>query len=168
MRQAEPVERIGPPARRKAAPRTALVKETSELIMAIVERGQRVLADTAALYGLTELQIRVLRYLYRSGPTPIGVLADYLDNDPSSLTTFIDRIEQRQYVERRNDPDDRRVKRIALTDSGERIVEDLRDYLAKVAPVAKLSIPQLRQLRTLLIEIDDEISVPSKDAKISG
>jgi len=155
MDQAGPAERIGPSTRRKGSPRTALVKETSELIMEIVERGQRVLADAAALYGLTELQIRVLRYLYRSGPTPIGVLADYLDNDPSTLTTFIDRLEQRQYVERRNDPDDRRVKRIALTDSGQRTVEELRDYLAKVAPVAKLTIAQLRQLRTLLIEVDN-------------
>jgi len=155
MDQAGPAERIGPSTRRKGGPRTALVKETSELIMEIVERGQRVLADAAALYGLTELQIRVLRYLYRSGPTPIGVLAEYLDNDPSTLTTFIDRLEQRQYVERRNDPDDRRVKRIALTDSGQRTVEELRDYLAKVAPVAKLTIAQLRQLRTLLIEVDN-------------
>jgi DNA-binding MarR family transcriptional regulator len=147
-------EPIGPSTRRKGNTRTALVKETSELIMAIVERGQRVLADAAALYGLTELQIRVLRYLYRSGPTPIGTLADYLDNDPSTLTTFIDRLEQRQYVERRNDPDDRRVKRIALTENGQLTVEELRDYLAKVAPVAKLTMPQLRQLRTLLIEVD--------------
>jgi hypothetical protein len=67
--QAGPVDGISPSVRRKASPRTALVKETSELIMAIVERGQRVLADAAALYGLTELQIQVLRYLYRSGPT---------------------------------------------------------------------------------------------------
>jgi len=112
--------------------------------MAIVERGQRELAAAAALHGLTELQIRVLRYLYRSGPTPIGVLADYLANDPSTLTTFVDRLEQREYVERRNDPDDRRIKRIALTESGERTVEDLRDYLAEVAPVSKLNIAQLR------------------------
>jgi DNA-binding MarR family transcriptional regulator len=90
--------------------------------MAIVER-QRVLADAAALHGLTELQIRVLRYLCRSGLTPIGVLAGYLANDPSTLTTFVDRLEQREYVEGRNDPDDRRVKRIALTESGERIGE---------------------------------------------
>jgi DNA-binding MarR family transcriptional regulator len=120
--EAAALERSGPRGRRKASPRTALVKETSELIMAIVER-QRVLADAAALHGLTELQIRVLRYLCRSGLTPIGVLAGYLANDPSTLTTFVDRLEQREYVEGRNDPDDRRVKRIALTESGERIGE---------------------------------------------
>ena len=145
--------------RRKASPRTALVKETSELIMAIVDRGQQVLAAAAALHGLTELQIRVLRYLYRSGPTPIGVLAGYLANDPSTLTTFVDRLEQRQYVERQNDPGDRRVKRIALTDSGERTVEDLRDYLAEAAPVSRLSMAQLRQLRRLLADIDQAAPV---------
>ena len=149
-------EPTGPSQRRKATHRTTLVKETSELIMAVVERSQRVLADAAARYGLTELQIRVLRYLYRSGPTPIGVLADYLANDPSTLTTFVDRLEQRGYLERRNDPADRRVKRIALTDSGERTVEDLRDYLAEVAPVSKLTTAQLQQLHTLLTEIDEE------------
>lgn len=154
---AELLERTRSRGRRKASPRTALVKETSELIMAIVERGQRELAAAAALHGLTELQIRVLRYLYRTGPTPIGVLADYLANDPSTLTTFVDRLEQRQYVERRNDPDDRRVKRIALTESGERTVEDLRDYLAEVAPVSKLNIAQLRQLRALLEDIDQAV-----------
>ena len=162
----EALERIGARGRRKASPRTTLVKETSELIMAIVERGQRVLADAADLHGLTELQIRVLRYLYRTGPTPIGVLADYLANDPSTLTTFVDRLEQRQYVERRNDPDDRRVKRIALTESGERIVEDLRDYLAEVAPVSNLNMAQLRQLRTLLEDIDP--AVPEHTSKKSA
>jgi DNA-binding MarR family transcriptional regulator len=144
----------GQSGRRMASPRTALVKETSEQIMGIVERGQEVLADVATEFGLTELQIRVLRYLYRSGPTPIGVLADYLSNDPSTLTTFVDRLEQRKFVERRSDPEDRRVKRIALTKSGERTVEDLRDQLAEVAPVSKLTMPQLRQLRTLLGKID--------------
>jgi DNA-binding MarR family transcriptional regulator len=165
----EALARIGTRGRRKASPRTALVKETSELIMAIVERGQRVLADAADLHGLTELQIRVLRYLYRTGPTPIGVLADYLANDPSTLTTFVDRLEQRHYVERRNDPDDRRVKRIALTESGERIVEDLRDYLAEVAPLSKLNMAQLRQLRTLLEDIDPaEPAHPSKSVHRPG
>src|SRR5271168_3165024 len=161
-------EPTGPSRRRKATQRTTLVKETSELIMAVVERSQRVLAEAAARHGLTELQIRALRYLYRSGPTPIGVLADYLANDPSTLTTFVDRLEQRGYLERRNDPHDRRVKRIALTDSGERTVEELRDHLAKVAPLAKLTMAQLRQLRTLLIEIDDQVSVPSKNMKNPG
>jgi DNA-binding MarR family transcriptional regulator len=160
---AELLERTRSRGRRKASPRTALVKETSELIMAIVEHGQRELAAAAALHGLTELQIRVLRYLYRTGPTPIGVLADYLANDPSTLTTFVDRLEQRQYVERRNDPDDRRVKRIALTESGERTVEDLRDYLAEVAPVSKLNMAQLRQLRALLVDIDQEVPGPASE-----
>ena len=159
--EAETLERTGPRGRRRASPRTALVKETSELIMAIVEHGQRVLADAAALHGLTELQIRVLRYLYRSGPTPIGVLAGYLANDPSTLTTFVDRLEQREFVERRNDPDDRRVKLIALTESGERTVEDLRDYLAEVAPVSKLTMVQLRQLRGLLVDIDQTMPGPA-------
>jgi DNA-binding MarR family transcriptional regulator len=140
--------------RRRASPRTALVKETSELIMAIVERGQEALAAVAAEFGLTELQIRVLRYLYRSGPTPIGVLAEYLGNDPSTLTTFVDRLEQGKHVERQSDPADRRVKRIALTKGGLSTVEDLRDHLAEVAPVSKLTMTQLRQLRTLLVEIE--------------
>jgi DNA-binding MarR family transcriptional regulator len=154
MAQLEIAGEIGESGRRMASPRTALVKETSELIMAIVERGQEALAVVATEFGLTELQIRVLRYLYRSGPTPIGVLADYLSNDPSTLTTFVDRLEQRKFVERRSDPDDRRVKRIALTESGEGTVEDLRDHLAEVAPVSKLTMAQLRQLRTLLGQIE--------------
>ena len=91
------------------------------------------------------------------------MLADYLANDPSTLTTFVDRLEQRQYVERRNDPDDRRVKRIALTESGERTVEDLRDYLAEVAPVSKLNMAQLRQLRALLVDIDQEVPGPASE-----
>lgn len=154
MAQEEVASESGGLDRRQASPRTALVKETSELIMAIVERGQVALAGVATEFGLTELQIRVLRYLYRSGPTPIGVLADYLSNDPSTLTTFVDRLEQREFVERRSDPDDRRVKRIALTKSGVNTVEELRDHLAEVAPVSKLTMAQLRQLRTLLVEIE--------------
>jgi hypothetical protein len=47
-------------------------------------------------------------------------------------------------------------------------VEELRDHLAKVAPLAKLTMAQLRQLRTLLIEIDDEVSMPSKNMENPG
>ena len=81
------------------------------------------------------------------------MLAEYLGNDPSTLTTFVDRLEQGKHVERQSDPADRRVKRIALTKGGLSTVEDLRDHLAEVAPVSKLTMTQLRQLRTLLVEI---------------
>ncbi|SCD83867.1 MarR family protein [Streptomyces sp. DfronAA-171] len=78
-------------------------------------------------------------------------LARTLKCEPSNVTGIIDRLETRGLVERRSDPDDRRVKLAASTDEGLRLARSLRDGLDFARePLADLSHEERLVLRGLL------------------
>lgn len=67
------------------------------------------------------------------GPVPRRVVAERLHCDPSNVTFLVDRLADRGLVTRVEDPADRRVRAIALTDAGhdarERLHATLQDCL---------------------------------------
>lgn len=69
------------------------------------------------------------------GPT-IGEVADYLFLRHHSAGELVDRVQQAGLVERRSDPDDARVTRLALTAEGQQAL-------------ANLSEPHVEELRRL-------------------
>jgi DNA-binding MarR family transcriptional regulator len=105
--------------------------------------------DIQAEYGLKPPQFFALNAL--DEPVPMSSIANSLRCDRSAVTWITDRLEERGYVERRADPDDRRVKLMALTDEGRRVREEIRARLA-VPPDALAHLPKTEQraLRDLL------------------
>jgi DNA-binding MarR family transcriptional regulator len=84
-------------------------------------------------------------------PTPMHALATRMGFDASHITAIVDRLEERSLIERRPDPHDRRVRRVALTDAGVELRERIRDSLFDtLPPLSQLSVTQRRQLRDLL------------------
>lgn len=79
-------------------------------------------------YGLTPNDSRALFSLDADG-RPIGELASEWVCDPSNATWIVDRLETAGLAERRPDPADRRVKRVALTRRGVKTKEQLRAQL---------------------------------------
>jgi MarR family transcriptional regulator for hemolysin len=61
-----------------------------------------------------------------------GVLADELGIEGPSLVRLIDLLEAEDFVERREDPTDRRAKTLHLTASGEAKVEEINHVLRRV------------------------------------
>jgi MarR family transcriptional regulator for hemolysin len=87
-----------------------LIKDVSRLSLKNFER----LADKVGL-GLTPEECRVLIYLeHRQGTAQVD-LAEYMGSSPITLMRVLDRMEQDGWVERRPDPEDRRVRRLHLT-----------------------------------------------------
>jgi DNA-binding MarR family transcriptional regulator len=77
--------------------------------------------------------------------------AKLLGCDPSNLTGLTDRLEGRGLVERRVDPDDRRVKVLVLTEKGEVVRTQLSARLAEAPDVvAGLAAEDQETLRALL------------------
>ncbi|MBA3689978.1 MAG: MarR family transcriptional regulator [Actinobacteria bacterium] len=68
--------------------------------------------------GLTPGHLKALAVIHPDEPRPMGVMADIMRCDASQMTWLIDRLEERDLVERRTMPSDRRVKSIALTPRG--------------------------------------------------
>ena len=62
-------------------------------------------------------------------------LAERLYLDPSNLTALVDRLEALGLVERQADPDDRRVKRLVITDKGTRLSDEIIGAVFEDSPV---------------------------------
>ena len=105
--------------------------------------------DIQAEYGLKPPQFFALQAL--DEPVPMSGIADILRCDRSAVTWITDRLEERGYVERRSDENDRRVKLLALTDEGRRVREEIRTRLSTPpAALKRLSTAEQRELRDLL------------------
>ena len=101
-----------------------------------------------AEFDLTLPQSHLLLTLDCCRPVPMTELADCLGCEASNVTGLVDRLEARKLIERRADPGDRRVKMIALTDTGIEFQEKLRERVSE-PPQAIASLSEKDQ-RTLL------------------
>lgn len=128
----------------------SLTLEVVELIGTVVARYHEEYEDAAAEHSLTGAQARLLGLLSLE-PLPMRRLAQKLRCEPSNVTGIVDRLEGRGLVERRPDPNDRRVKLAAATQEGRRVARSLRDSLGFARePLAGLSAAERESLRNLL------------------
>jgi DNA-binding MarR family transcriptional regulator len=79
-----------------------------------------------------DLSPKQLGLIWRLGPDStmsMRSIGESLYCDASYVTDIVDRLEERDLIERRPDPGDRRVKLIALTPDGERLRERALELL---------------------------------------
>jgi DNA-binding MarR family transcriptional regulator len=110
------------------------------------------LADT---YGLTVVQLHSLAILDPGAGVPMNRLSSMLLCDASNVTGIVDRLLSAGYIVREENPDDRRVKMIALTKEGEalrnRFFEELNDY--QLPSFGELTATQRDNLKDALLAI---------------
>jgi DNA-binding MarR family transcriptional regulator len=86
--------------------------------------------------SLSLVHLHVLTVLEADGPLAMSKLAEALDVSVASATGIVDRMEQRGLVERRREPDDRRVVLVHPTDKGDSVFRDMalerRKHVAKL------------------------------------
>jgi DNA-binding MarR family transcriptional regulator len=75
---------------------------------------------------LTPSQLSVMASIDRSGPITLGALAECERVAPPTITRVVAKLEADGLVERRADPDDRRVARVVTTSDGERLLAESR------------------------------------------
>ncbi|WP_330457643.1 MarR family transcriptional regulator [Streptomyces sp. NBC_00820] len=147
MSSASSPSRPPAPSTRRVDP---LTMEVVELIGEVVARFYADYEEAAGAHALTGPQARLLSLLALE-PLPMRKLAQKLKCEPSNVTGIVDRLETRGLVERRPDPNDRRVKLAAPTDEGLRVARDLREGLHFARePLAGLSAEERGSLRDLL------------------
>jgi DNA-binding MarR family transcriptional regulator len=105
--------------------------------------------DRAADFNLSFAQAMALREL--DHPLPMGELAQRLCCDASNVTGIVDHLEGRGLVERRVDPDDRRVKHLVLTGAGRTLRQRHHDSVSAGLPLLdELTSDERRQLADFL------------------
>src|SRR3954453_21937633 len=112
----------------KAREAAGAAAEAWDLCMELFGTHRQRMLDVQAEYGLKPPQFFALTAL--DEPLPMSSIASMLRCDRSAVTWITDRLEERGYVERRNDPRDRRVKLLALTEEGWRVREEIRERMA--------------------------------------
>ncbi|WP_191987021.1 MarR family winged helix-turn-helix transcriptional regulator [Mycobacteroides franklinii] len=100
--------------------------------------------------GLPFSRVRILRRLVRQSMTMKGI-AEAISLDAPAATVAVSDLEQRGLVVRRVDPDNRRCKRVSLTDEGRQLMAVIAD-LDDPAPaaLAMLDETELRSLHVIL------------------
>lgn len=87
-------------------------------------------------------------------------LADGAGMAPQSIGELVDQLEDLGYVERRPDPDDRRVKRVYITPKGRKVSEIARDAVLETENALNDALGKkgLDAMRNQLQRIIDELS----------
>ena len=104
--------------RREAALRLV---ETSRLLRAVVEQRLRP-------YGMTRAQFSTLSRLDRQDGLAQHELAEALEVQPIAMVRLVDQLSAEGLVERRNDPADRRVNRLFITEAGRNRMRELEEF----------------------------------------
>jgi MarR family transcriptional regulator, transcriptional regulator for hemolysin len=125
-----------------------------------VARLLRTYADhKAAQFGMTRAQWAVLVRLDRAEGLNQSELAEMLDLQPITLTRLLDKLADSGLIERRPDPDDRRVKRLFLTPAARPLLEHLsvvgEDIMAAV--LDGLEPPAIEQMIGQLDVVRDNL-----------
>jgi DNA-binding MarR family transcriptional regulator len=154
-----------------AMPDVAETRELASLLVALAGQTATQISQCAEQCGLSIVQASAL--LQIDGSMSMRDLSDRLGGHKSSATGITDRLAARGLVERRDDEDDRRVKRVDLTAEGAAARAQLVACMESTRPpFARLSAAQRRQLHELLLAAiepkTDLIQAQRQAARILG
>lgn len=121
----------------------------------LLMRAKQVLLSVAEKYGLTSMQLCMLILIEPEHPKTMTSLARILNNDASNITGLADRLERQKLIVRQDKPEDRRIKIISLTPSGQKLRTDIKKSLAEAEAslLGNLSDPEKQTFRDLLYKL---------------
>ncbi|MFC6155470.1 MarR family winged helix-turn-helix transcriptional regulator [Kribbella jiaozuonensis] len=106
-----------------------------------VARGVRTALDQRfAELGLTSQQAGVLLHV-SGGTTSPRKLADLLGTDTAGMTRLVDRLVEKDYLDRQPGSADRRAITVALTPAGRKILPAIKPIFDEVADAITAGIP---------------------------
>ena len=105
--------------------------------------------------GLGESDFRVLEVLLHKGSLPVNTIGPKVNLNPGSISVAVDRLYGKGLVSRIESPDDRRVRIVALTPAGRKlIVSVFQEHVVEIRKVfAELSAGELQQLENSLKKV---------------
>lgn len=113
---------------------------------------------------LTTEMMQVLRYLWRHDCVNQQQIADAVNRDKASLTSMLDNMVRRELVTRGEDSQDRRNKRIVLTDKGRALEHEVVPIIREMYALAGRGIPcqQLEAGMAVLAQLTQNLALVPK------
>lgn len=131
-------------------------RTTAPKLWVVLARAQRAVASYVeqriAAEGLCLSDFMVLEVLLHKGPMTISEIGQNVLLANASMTSAVDRLEQKSLVSRKASPDDRRVRIIILTNKGKAFISELYErHIADLATITGvLTDKEQDQLHALL------------------
>jgi DNA-binding MarR family transcriptional regulator len=137
-----------------------------ECIEMIMRRSMRSFFQYAKGTGLSMPQIGTLLHLTKGGTIGISNISDDLGVSNAATSQMLDRLVVQGLILRSEDPNDRRVKKIVLTEKGRKTVtESLHMRQAWLEELARVLAPEEKEQISAAIKIlvakADQIDQPS-------
>ncbi len=119
--------------------------------------------------GLTRSQWWVLNHLYFHEGISQTEFAALLDIEKATVGRLLDRLEAKGWVARKSDKQDKRTKRVYLTEQVQPTLQIMRDMAAvtRDEAVRSLSKTERKQLRNMLQRMRDDLSEMTSPASTS-
>ncbi len=119
--------------------------------------------------GLTRSQWWVLNHLYFHEGISQTEFAAVLDIEKATVGRLLDRLEAKGWVTRKSDKQDKRTKRIYLTEQVQPTLQIMRDMAAvtRDEAVRSLNKTERKQLRNMLKRMRDDLSEMTSTASTS-
>lgn len=73
--------------------------------------------------GLTGSQIHALLFIYHAGECRVSEIGLLTDSSPAAASQLVDRLVQQDLVQRSEDPSNRRIKKLRLTEKSQKLIE---------------------------------------------
>ena len=120
----------------------------------------RVFDRRSAHLGLTRVQWRALKRIHQNQGLSQAELADLLDMEPIAVGRVVDRLQKSGFVERRSDPEDRRVWRLHLLPQSTALMADIETVATSVREdcVAGVDPQELQTTLKVLAQIRENLS----------
>src|SRR5215813_13163074 len=134
---------------------------TSRTIPHLTRLSRRVYASaTPELLGMNIKQASMLAALRHRGALPQTELCGAMKTTQNTMVAWLNELEERGYVARVRDPDDRRKHNVAITDAGVVALEHADEQLRRLEDDALvgLSADERGQLRRLLAKALDALA----------
>lgn len=128
--------------------------------------GKRFDQRAKSVINLSRAQCSVLAYLDRNPNIHQAQLADLLGVTPISIARLLDRMETGGWIKRTDDPSDRRLRRLAMTDKARNTLSEAQGVGRDVADEALngLSAAERRTLIELLEKVRHNLMAAVDDA----
>ena len=141
----------------KSSPRLPAELVASSLFL-LKRLGFAAKSRSLAIYeqeGLNPYHYAILALLDEGLPETQAAIADALGYDRGTLVGLLDELEEKELVERKRDPDDRRRHIVRLTAEGKRTLARLRTLNRRLEDdfLAPLDAEQREALHLLLLEL---------------
>jgi DNA-binding MarR family transcriptional regulator len=131
----------------ESAPR-AFPKRMGELLLLLEQRGERLTFGLITEAGLTLPQWVTLNLLHWAGAQSVTGIAEKLGLTSATASHLVERLVKAKFVERTEDPEDRRLKRVEISAAGRTLVTKMEAFkqrewearIAELSPQARLEL----------------------------